>query len=142
LPLERRAKRNASEHDVANGVSDTDANALIKTFNSRFKGILREKIPTSSGIYAHPCGLNVRSLVAGYRRRASTGRTGLRTNSPPQFGHLPFRRVSTHVEQNVHSNEQIMAASELGGRSQLQHSQFGFMSSMAVQRRLCSDPRF
>jgi hypothetical protein len=60
------------------------------------------------------------------------GRTGLRTNSPPQFGHLPCSRVATHAEQNVHSNEQIIASRELGGRSQLQHSQFGFMSSMAV----------
>jgi hypothetical protein len=32
----------------------------------------------------------------------------------------------------VHSNEQIIASREFGGRSQLQHSQFGFMSSMAV----------
>jgi hypothetical protein len=70
--------------------------------------------------------------MAGYWRRASTGRTGLRTSSPPQFGHLPCTRVSTHVEQNVHSNEQIIAACEFGGRSQLQHSQFGFMSNMAV----------
>jgi hypothetical protein len=63
---------------------------------------------------------------------------GLRTNSPPQFGHLPWRRVSTQVEQNVHSNEQIIASRELGGSSRLQHSQLGFMSSMAVHHLLGS----
>jgi hypothetical protein len=45
----------------------------------------------------------------------------------------------------VHSNEQIIASREFGGRSQLQHSQFGFMSSMAVYHlsdfgsRLCEN---
>jgi hypothetical protein len=34
-------------------------------------------------------------------------------------------------EQKVHSKEQIIASRELGGRSRLQHSQFGFMRSMA-----------
>jgi hypothetical protein len=58
------------------------------------------------------------------------GRTGLRTNSPPQLGHLLFTRVRTQSEQNVHSKEQIIASLESGGRSRLQHSQLGFMSSI------------
>jgi len=73
-------------------------------------------------------------MVAGYWRRASTERKGLRTNSPPQFGHLPCKRAVAHEQQNVHSNEQIIASRELGGRSRSQHSQFGFMSSMVVHR--------
>jgi hypothetical protein len=77
--------------------------------------------------------LNVRSLVAGYWRRVSTGRTGRRVNSPPQWGHFPRKRALAQSEQNVHSNEQIIASRESGGRSRLQHSQFGFMSNIGDQ---------
>jgi hypothetical protein len=76
--------------------------------------------------------LNVRSLDAGYWRKASVGRTGRRVNSPPQFGHFPCTRLAAQSVQNVHSNEQIIASRESGGRSRLQHSQFGFMSSILV----------
>jgi len=72
----------------------------------------------------------VRSAVAGYWRRASAGRAGLRSNFPPQFGHLPCRRSLAHSAQKVHSKEHIMTSRESGGRSRLQHSQLGFMSNM------------
>lgn len=57
-------------------------------------------------------------------------RVGRRTSSPPQFGHRPLRMPSAHVMQNVHSNEQMTASVASGGKSLLQHSQFG---------RSCSD---
>lgn len=40
------------------------------------------------------------------------------------------RSRSAQATQNVHSNEQIRAASESGGRSTSQHSQLGRISSM------------
>jgi hypothetical protein len=94
--------------------------------NTSDPGFLAE----SSTCYRQRWGLNVRSTVAGYWRRASGGRTGLRSNFPPQFGHLPCRRSSAHSLQNVHSKEQIMASRDSAGRSRLQHSQFGFMSNI------------
>ena len=84
----------------------------------------------SSTGYRQPWGLNVRSTVAGYWRRASGGRTGRRSKFPPQFGHLLCRRPLAQSAQNVHSKEQIMTSRESGGRSRLQHSQFGFMSNI------------
>jgi hypothetical protein len=44
---------------------------------------------------------------------------------PPQFGHTLKMTCSTHVRQNVHSKEQIMASSESGGNARLQCSQVG-----------------
>ena len=60
----------------------------------------------------------------------AAGRRGLFTNSPPQFAHLPLRIVSAHVEHQVHSIEQMSASVDSGGRSLLQHSQFGFNKSI------------
>jgi hypothetical protein len=37
----------------------------------------------------------------------------------------------TQSLQKVHSKEQILASGESGGRSRLQHSQAGFISSIA-----------
>jgi site-specific recombinase XerD len=56
---------------------------------------------------------------------------GRRTSSPAQFGHTPFNRVATQSLQNVHSNEQIQARIESGGRSPLQHSQPGLSNNIA-----------
>jgi hypothetical protein len=74
--------------------------------------------------------LYTRSVDAGYFTSRSAGRIGRRTSSPPQFGHLPWSTPSAHAAQNVHSNEQILASPDSGGRSQLQHSQFGLSLSM------------
>jgi hypothetical protein len=72
-----------------------------------------------------PCGLNFRSVEAGNLASFSLGRIGRRSNSPPQFGQRPPSRVSAHVLQKVHSNEQITASIDSGGRSLSQHSQLG-----------------
>ena len=73
----------------------------------------------------HPCGLKIRCVEAGNFRSFATGRRGRRTNSPPQFGHAPPRMFVAQSLQNVHSNVQISASGDSGGRSRLQHSQFG-----------------
>ncbi len=57
---------------------------------------------------------------------------GLGANSPPQLGHMPLSRVSTHSAQKVHSNEQIRASALSGGRSRSQHSQLGRSWSKAA----------
>lgn len=60
------------------------------------------------------------------------------TSSPPQFGHRPLRTFSEHEAQKVHSNEQIRASDDSGGRSLLQHSQFGRSCSMFTSQSLSS----
>jgi hypothetical protein len=42
------------------------------------------------------------------------GRMGRAVNPPPQLGHTSSSISSTHVRQNVHSKEQIIASRELG----------------------------
>jgi hypothetical protein len=49
---------------------------------------------------------------------------------PPQFGQTFSRVFSTQERQNMHSNEQIIASVEFGGRAELQFSQLGLNSSM------------
>jgi hypothetical protein len=51
---------------------------------------------------------------------------------PPQFGQTPFKTVSAHSAQNVHSYVQIRASLLSGGKSRSQHSQFGRSSSMPI----------
>jgi hypothetical protein len=58
------------------------------------------------------------------------GRTGLAQNPPPQLGQTLPRTRSTHARQNVHSNEQIIASVESGGKGWLQCSQVGRSSSI------------
>ncbi len=60
---------------------------------------------------------NLASLDAGRRGRASS--------SPPQLGHFPESVFVAHFSQNVHSNEQIRASVDSGGRFLSQHSQLG-----------------
>jgi len=55
---------------------------------------------------------------------------GRSTKLPSQLGHLFFNIFSEHVLQKVHSNVQITASLDDGGRSLLQHSQFGFSSNI------------
>jgi hypothetical protein len=50
--------------------------------------------------------------VSPLHRRA--GRMGRAVNPPPQLGHTLSSISSTHVLQNVHSKEQIIASRELG----------------------------
>jgi hypothetical protein len=74
----------------------------------------------------------MRSVEAGALTSLPDGRRGRRTSSPPQLGHLPASGPSAHATQKVHSNEQMRASRDSGGRSLLQHSQLGRRSNMAV----------
>ena len=82
-----------------------------------------------------PSGLKTRWLDGGNFASFAAGRIGRRTNSPPQFGQRPLSRPSAQSRQNVHSNEQITALCESGGRSRSQHSQLGLSASMVASRR-------
>jgi hypothetical protein len=79
-----------------------------------------------------PAGLNTRSVEAGHLTSRCAARVGRRAKPPPQFGHLLASFDSAQCWQNVHSNEQINASVESGGRSLLQHSQFGRICSMGA----------
>jgi hypothetical protein len=79
-----------------------------------------------------PSGFRTRTDEGGYASSFDAGRRGRGSSSPPQFGHTPFRRRSAQVAQNVHSNEQILANGDSGGKSASQHSQDGRMSSMTL----------
>jgi hypothetical protein len=72
-----------------------------------------------------------RCVEAGCRESGLPARDGRATSSPPQLGQLPWSVPSAHVTQNVHSNEQIRASVDPGGRSRSQHSQLGLISSIA-----------
>src|SRR5258708_3643889 len=74
----------------------------------------------------------MRCVEAGYRESSLSARSGRATSTPPQFGQLPRSVPSAHVTQNVHSNEQIRASADPGGRSLSQHSQLGLISSIAI----------
>jgi hypothetical protein len=74
----------------------------------------------------------MRSVEAGYRDSSLPARSGRATSPPPQLGQLPCSVPSAHVTQNVHSNEQIRASADPGGRSLSQHSQLGLISSIAI----------
>ena len=58
-------------------------------------------------------------------RQLCSGRIGLGTNAPPQLGHTLRSTLVTQQAQNVHSNVQIRASNECGGRGSLQFSQAG-----------------
>lgn len=67
----------------------------------------------------------MRSVEGGFFASFSAGRRGRVSNSPPQLGHVPRSTPDAQGSQNVHSNEQIRARVESGGKSTLQHSQPG-----------------
>jgi len=62
-------------------------------------------------------------------RHSCAGRIGRGTKPPPQFGQTFASLLSTQSAQNVHSNEQMRASGDAGGRSRSQYSQFGRSSS-------------
>jgi hypothetical protein len=88
-------------------------------------------ILSGQGRWEQPlCGLSTRVVDAGLRSSSLAGRTGRRTNSPPQFGQRASgSRSAAQLVQKVHSKEQIKASVASGGRSLSQHSQFGLSSS-------------
>lgn len=81
-----------------------------------------------------PSGLITRRVEAGLVASAAGGLRGRDTSSPLQFGHLPPNLPSAHEAQNVHSKEQMRASTDCGGRSRLQHSQFGRSSSIGYSK--------
>jgi hypothetical protein len=85
-----------------------------------------------TAVCSQPCGLTIRSSEAGLLANLAAGRTGRRTSSPPQLGHSPLKGPSAQSAQNVHSKEQIRAFRAAGGKSTLQHSQFGRSCSMVA----------
>ena len=95
-------------------------------------------ISNSQADLRQPSGLNTRSVLPGYLASLSAGLLGRATNSPPQLGQRPLSFVSAHDAQKVHSNEQTRASVASGGRSLLQHSQFGLSSSMVLLLRRLS----
>ena len=99
--------------------------------NFRHHGPLPKAID-AAGRAPHPPALTIRRVDAGFAASFSEGRTGRRTSSPPQFGHRLCSNSTPQREQNVHSNVQIIASRDSGGRSRSQHSQFGLSSSMAA----------
>ena len=80
----------------------------------------------------------MRVVEAGCFSSNRAARKGRCTSSSPQLGHRPLSLVRVQPSQKVHSNVQIMACVESGGRSRSQHSQLGRISSMvrylAIQR--------
>jgi len=77
-----------------------------------------------------PSSFNIRFVEAGFFFNAAKGRIGRLTKLPPQLGHLLFKTPSTQLVQKVHSNVQIWASVDSGGKSLSQHSQFGLNSNI------------
>ncbi len=73
----------------------------------------------------------MRLVEAGYLANKWAGRIGRGVKAPPQFGQMPFNLFSTQSLQYVHSKVHIIASTDSGGKSLLQHSQFGRNSSIS-----------
>ena len=84
---------------------------------------------------AQPPGLKMRFVEAGLLASLPAGRLGLATSSPPQLGQMPISTVWAQETQKVHSNEQMRASPDSGGRSRSQHSQLGRSSSMLTDSK-------
>lgn len=96
----------------------------------------RPQWPSSELInHGQPAAFLVRVVDAGCFFNNAPVRRGRMRSSPLQVGHLPPSGPSAHDEQNVHSNEQIRASLDSGGRSLSQHSQFGRNSSISFTFR-------
>jgi hypothetical protein len=57
---------------------------------------------------------------------------GRLTNSPLHFGQIPTRSSAEQRLQYVHSNEQIMASREAGGKAEPHFSHSVFISSISI----------
>src|SRR5581483_7457782 len=103
------------------------------TFGKRrkpmFMILLRRAQPGFATFLQPGSALSTRLRTGGFAASLWAGLIGRRTISPAQLGQRPpAKRVSTQAAQNVHSNEQIIASVDPGGRSLSQHSQFGLNS--------------
>ncbi len=85
--------------------------------------------------------LVTRRCEAGFFSSSDCGRMGRGPKLPPQFGQMPLNTSFTHCLQKVHSNVQIMAIGDAGGRSQSQFSQLGRSSSIAARYPVRRDRR-
>jgi hypothetical protein len=65
-------------------------------------------------------------------RQFEMGRIGRFSKPPPQLGQTLCSTLSTQSAQNVHSNEQMRASAECGGKSLAQCSQMVRSSSIAA----------
>jgi hypothetical protein len=72
-------------------------------------------------------------------RHSLAGRIGRGTKPPPQFGQTLESLSSTQSAQNVHSNVQMRASVDDGGKSISQYSQLG-RSSRAMAKDLSPFP--
>jgi hypothetical protein len=120
--------RNASPSATRRIVPSGDAMRSIRRSNPASTRASSATIAHASA--GQPSGLTLRTVEAGNLASLSAGRIGRRTSSPPQFGQRPASTASAHARQKVHSNEQIIASGESGGRSASQHSQLGRSCSM------------
>ena len=80
--------------------------------------------------YTQPLSFKIRLVDAGLFFKAVRGRIGRFTKLPEQFGQTLFNTDSAQLLQNVHSNVQITASVDSGGRSLSQHSQLGLNSNI------------
>jgi len=81
-------------------------------------------------VATQPFSFNTRLVDAGLFFNAAIGLIGRLTKLPPQLGHCLFKTPSTQFVQKVHSNVQIFASVDSGGKSLLQHSQFCLNSNI------------
>jgi len=77
-----------------------------------------------------PPVFTTRCVDAGYLPSSDAGRMGRGEKLPPQLGHSLPKTPDAQNSQNVHSNVQITASLESGGKSLSQHSQLGLNSSI------------
>ena len=102
------------------------AGVRLPRHQTRFNGLYER---ASIGC-PQPSGLNTRTVEAGLAASFESGRMGRDTRLPPQLGQHPPSLLSTQSRQKVHSKVQIIASVADGGKSLLQHSQFGRSSSI------------
>jgi hypothetical protein len=119
-----------AEGRAANEARACGACAQMRSFQAAEGQTARLSHPRHAALL-QPSGLKTRSVDGGDFASLAAGRLGRATNSPPQFGQCPFNWLSAHEEQKVHSNEQIRASVESGGRFLSQHSQLGRSCSIS-----------
>lgn len=85
-----------------------------------------------------PGVFTTRVVDAGNLANFEAGRLGRASSSPPQLGHWSASVLAAHDTQKVHSNEQMRASVDSGGKSLLQHSQLGRSSSIRGSSQWCN----
>ena len=89
---------------------------IIKINNSIERFRLCAKTQNHAFI-AQPCSFNTRCVEAGLFVNSATGRIGRGAKFPLQLGHTPFSTSVAQAVQKVHSNVQITASVDSGGKS-------------------------